>query len=38
VVAEWVRPLETLGYMQQVDDRTGGEKRTWYWSLPLRES
>jgi hypothetical protein len=30
VVAKWVRPLKALGYVQQVDDRTGGKKRTWY--------
>jgi DNA-binding MarR family transcriptional regulator len=34
VVAKWVRPLKALGYVQQVDDRTGGNKRTWYRELP----
>jgi predicted transcriptional regulator len=35
VVAKWVRPLKALGYVQQVDDRTGGTKRTWYRAFPV---
>jgi predicted HTH transcriptional regulator len=34
VVTKWVRPLKALGYVQQVDDRTDGKKRTWYRSAP----
>jgi transcription initiation factor IIE alpha subunit len=30
VVAKWLRPLKLLGLIEQIDDRTGGVKRTYY--------
>lgn len=30
VIAKWLRPLKLLGLIEQVDERTGGVKRTYY--------
>jgi predicted HTH transcriptional regulator len=37
VIAKWIRPLKALGYIDQVDERTGGKKQTWYRELPARD-